>query len=343
MYFLIRGEEEKNWKFAFYAGLCVLVLGNIHSYDILHIAAAWGLYLIIGNIVSGKFDAASWGRGLLAGAMAVPTAAYQLYLFKVDPIFHARVEVATVSQGLQTYILGYGLALFFAIAAVVMLARSEAFRAVWRTEKAPLVFVCWALGAFLLAYAPCSFQRKMIMGTDIPLCLLAGAAAAFAGEWFATKQKQIGAGFLPLLLCVASLPSGMVWISYQLKHIASDSSETFSPPFLKSDDLALYDWINQSTPKNSAFVGHPDYMLFIPGLCDRAVWCGHWGETPNYGEKRKQIGRLYKGIVANPKSMIEGTKAQYLVWTNEYGQISPNITYLQMVYSNKTWTVYKIL
>jgi hypothetical protein len=39
--FLLVGENRKQVRWAVYAGLCLAILGNIHSYDILHVTAAW--------------------------------------------------------------------------------------------------------------------------------------------------------------------------------------------------------------------------------------------------------------------------------------------------------------
>jgi hypothetical protein len=336
MFFLIKAEERQSWKYALFAGLCALVLGNIHSYDILHIAAAWALYLIAKAVLNRKIDWKSWSRAALAGVICTPTVGYQFYLFKVDPIFHARAEVATLSQGFQTYALGFGLTIAFAIAALVMMARSEKFVSTWTSKDAPLIFACWAIGAFAMAYAPCSFQRKMIMGVDIPLSILAGAAVSFAGEWIAARKILSSASLLPALVVLLSVPTGLIWIAHDLKHLGNGDSETPAPSYLSSDDIALYDWIS-NTPKTSAFVGYPQYMLFVPGFCDRKVWSGHWGETPDYAQKFKRIIGFIRGRLDDPAAFLNETKANYVVILKT--DPAPN---LPLVYSNGSWSVYRI-
>ena len=42
--------------------------------------------------------------------------------------------------------------------------------------------IAWVIAGFGVAYLPLAFNRKMIMGTHVPLCLLAGLAAAALAE-----------------------------------------------------------------------------------------------------------------------------------------------------------------
>ncbi|MDR3708535.1 MAG: hypothetical protein P4L33_09550 [Capsulimonadaceae bacterium] len=344
IFFLLRAEERASWRDAVFAGLCAFVLGNIHSYDVLHIAAAWGLYLLVKCIALGKIDWAGWGRAGIAGLLCVPTVAYQFYLYRIDPIFHARAQVPTLSFGFWTYALGYGLTFFFALAAVVMLVRAHAFRGYWRSESMPLMLVCWVVGVFALVYMPASFQRKMIMGIHIPLCLLAGAAVAYTSAWLASRTKAVTLDFLPVLVVLLSIPSGLVWIDRDIRHINAGNSETQSPSFLTGDDYRVFDWIRANTKPTDSIAGVPSQMLFVPANCDRRVWCGHWGETPNYPEKVRETIWFSKGQLGDPSAFIEQTRAQYLVWPNDVTSAFPTPPdYLQAVYANRTYTIYHVL
>jgi hypothetical protein len=342
MALLIRSERRASLKDACLAGVCALILGNIHSYDILHIAAAWGVYLVVSNIADGKFDKAGWGRAIVAGLICSPTVIYQYYLYKLDPVFHARVETPTLSMAFRTYALGYGFAFLLAVVALILLVRTEAFQRVWRDPKVPLVFVCWVIAAFMMVYLPTSFQRKMIMGVHIPLCLLAGAAAAYLGE-LASRKLRISASTVPLIIVLLSVPSNLIWISREIGHLTKGDSETNSPTFLSKDDEAVFDWISTNTKTTDAIVGPPTRMLFVPGLTGRRVWSGHWSETPDYAGKFKLIAAFNRGQLRDPQGFLESTKAQYLVWPNTTDAFVGTPAYLQPVYVNPTYTVYRIL
>lgn len=343
LFLLLRAESRGSMKDAALAGLCALVLGNIHSYDVLHIGAAWGLFLVVKTIMDRKFDPKSWLRAVVAGLICVPTVAYQYYLFKADPIFHARAEVPTPSYGFwPTYGLGYGLTLLFAALALVFLLRSRAYRSWFRNEQAALLLACWIIGVFAIVYVPNAFQRKMIMGVHIPLCLLAGSAAAFVGQAIHRRTK-FSAGFLPLLVVLLSIPSGLIWLAQDIRHINNSNSETQSPTFLTDDDIRVFHWISKNTRPDDAFVGIPWRMMFVPAYCDRRVWCGHWGETPDYGTKVKALNRFSEGRVADPRQFLKDTGANYLVWPYAPGSLPAPPPYLQPVYSNNSYIIYRIL
>ena len=44
LYALLLGEQTGKWKYPVIAGVCGGILGNIHSYDVLHLAAAWDFF-----------------------------------------------------------------------------------------------------------------------------------------------------------------------------------------------------------------------------------------------------------------------------------------------------------
>ncbi|HEX5324537.1 MAG TPA: hypothetical protein VFW40_12170, partial [Capsulimonadaceae bacterium] len=182
MYSLLLGERTGKTRYAIYAGLCGLVLGNIHSYDVLHIAAGWGLFLVVKTIVARRFDAASWGRAFLAGALTLPTSVYQYYVFLVDAPFHERALVHTLSPPFLYYVLGYGLTWILAVVGLALLFanRRSRFTAQFSDWQSAAFIASWAVAGFIIVYLPhISFQRKMLMGEDLPICLLAGSAAAY--------------------------------------------------------------------------------------------------------------------------------------------------------------------
>ncbi|HEY3331323.1 MAG TPA: hypothetical protein VGK19_14940 [Capsulimonadaceae bacterium] len=345
---LIRAEQRQSMRDAVYAGLCALILGNIHSYDIVHIAAAWAAYLLVSKSTLTAtsfrlgFNRDGWKRALVAGAICVPTVLYQYLLYKYDPVFHARVENGTYTFGFNTYFLGYGLAFVFAYVAAFLTIRSSGFRSLWANPRAPLIFLGWAVAAFVIIYLPTSFQRKMIMGVHVPLCLLGGAALAYTSECITKRWKAIGATLLPLIVVLLSVPSNLVWIAREMHHLSRGDSETQSVTFLSADDTAVFDWIRDNTKPTDTFVGDPTKMLFVPGLTGRAVWCGHWGETPDYAGKFKQLGLLARGGMDDPHAFLKSTKTTYLVWPEGTNAFNPTPSYLKPVYGNPTYTIYEI-
>ena len=108
LYALLKGEETGKWRYPVLAGVCGAILGNMHSYDVLHLACAWGLFLVVWTIIQrGRGVGMSWLRGVLALALTVPTTLYQLYVFNAEATFHKRANVPTLAPHFWHYIFGF--------------------------------------------------------------------------------------------------------------------------------------------------------------------------------------------------------------------------------------------
>jgi len=317
MYNLVRGELTGRWIYGVNAGICGLVLGNIHSYDVLHIAAAWGLYLVVVTIAERKFDRGRWLRAVIAGAMTLPTTVYQYWVFKHEPVFHARAETPTLSPPLFYYAMGYGLVFILAIVGAFLLAKKWAeFSKLFRNNII-LTWVCtWATAGLTIIYLPVEFQRKMAMGTHIPLCILAGGAATYLARSIPERIRS----YALCTLVILTFPTNALFLLRDYRHIELNRSEiSAANPFLLMQQLDVLTWLRDNTKEGEAVLALPPIGQFVPGYCDRAVWVGHWSETPNYGEKLSKL--LFMLSSSTPDDVrqrfLEATGTQYLVYPDD--------------------------
>ena len=396
LYALLLGEQTGRWKYPVIAGVCGGILGNMHSYDVLHLSAAWGLFLVVLTVIKrGKGVAQSWLRAVVALALTLPTTLYMYYVFNAEAVFHKRANVPTLSPAFWHYMLGYGFVFLLAVLAGWVLVRqsptpgasadpSPASGRGVRDEaessssnlnpspvptgegsalapgvgaiSLPLLFaLCWAVGGFLVCYLPFAFQRKMLMGEHIPLCLLAGVGAAWLAEHLKPRLRPLALTALVL----ASMPSNVLFLVRDFKHLEYNRSETHLSPFLSNSLMDVYHWLRVNTPANAAVVGFPGLCTYLPGEAGRAVWAGHWSETPSYGKKDAEFADAFDSQAsdADRHAFLLGTKAQYLFYPNDiskatfnrHGEIHTFVeltatppAYLTQVYKNDTFTVYAI-
>lgn len=317
LYCLLRGEQTGRWQYAACAGLCGAVLGNIHSYDVLHLAAAWGLYLVAWTAVQrGRNVGASWARGVLALALTLPTTVYEYLILQRETVFRARAEVPTLSPTLWHYALGYGVVFILAVLALPFLVRSlQARSSLFADRQAALIALCWAIGGLAVIYLPVAFQRKMVMGTHIPLCLLAGAGAVLLTQQLKPRVQAFALAALVLL----SLPTSLLFLARDMTHLTENRSETQQSPFLPDTLVDCYGWLRTHTPPGSAVVGFPTLCAALPGYAGRTVWAGHWAETPQYGTKVTEFARFADALtpVSERQSFLAQTHAQYFFYPND--------------------------
>ena len=383
LYALLLGEQTGRWKYAIIAGVCGGILGNMHSYDVLHLSAAWGVFLVVLTIIRrGRGMAQSWLRAVVALALTLPTTLYMYYVFNAEAVFHKRANVPTLSPAFWHYVLAYGVVFLLAVLAGVLVVRRNApapigmgqgsnkDRASLATSGSPLpsagegvgasslpllFALCWAVGGFLVCYLPFAFQRKMLMGEHIPLCLLAGVGAA----WLADKLKPQVRTFALAALVLVSLPSNVFFLVRDFRHLQHNRSETHLSPFLSASLVDVYHWVRANTPPDAAIVGFPGLCTALPGEAGRAVWAGHWAETPSYGQKDIEFADAFDKLTpdSDRQAFLASTHAQYLFYPNDLSQATfkrhgelhafVELTtapppYLTEVYKNERFTVYQV-
>ena len=363
LYALLRGEETGRWRFPVLAGVCGAILGNIHSYDVLHLSCAWGLFLVVWTILHrGRGVALAWGRGLVALAITAPTTLYQLYIFNTEATFHKRANVPTLSPAFWHYILGYGLVFLLAVIALVALLRlpQDWGRGGVSPFPRPLLLVtCWAVGGFVAAYLPFAFQRKMLMGEHIPLCLLAGVGASFLLHRL-TPRPTLQAAALALLV-LATFPSNALFLRRDIHHVEDNHSETGLQPYLPDTVYDCYRWVRLNlTPRHDAVLSFPTLAAPLPGAADRIVWVGHWAETPDYGKKIIAFSRFADAATPDDRrrTFLAAIPATYLLYPNDVSMLDYTDKggvrhhyadfahhpppYLPPAYANADFTIFRI-
>jgi len=107
-------------------------------------------------------------------------------------------------------------------------------------------------------------------------------------------------------------------------------------------------------------------MCFAPGMIDREVYCGHWGETPDYNSKLAELN-IFES--ASPRmtddqraEFLRSTKVRYLVFSQKrasddspesaddansllpvFRGKQPPPGYLRLRYSNDDADVYEVV
>ncbi len=286
--FLLLAEQRQAWRYAVYAGLCVLVLGDIHTYDLVSPAAAWMIFLLARCAIRRKIgpaDLRSLGRVAIVGGCAAVSGGYIYYVLQTDQAFAARAAVETPSPAILAYVTGYGLTLVLALAAVVLAARQllrrdeEAVEPL-NSEVSPVaalpvaiagpkkdgsraadfqagmgidpqgfgLMLVWMASSFAAAYLPLPFQRKLIMGVHVPLSILAGVTVAY---WLRNRTGWRWA--LPLLVTVAILAPTNVYCLYRDVLDLRGNRTTYNTirPYLRQGEVQAMEWLRKNAPQDA--------------------------------------------------------------------------------------------
>ena len=273
---LVRAVRENRASPALGAGAALLLLANIHTYDLLTVGLAWALYaitLICWDRARGR-RAVKWG--LAAAAISLPTVAYQVLLYAREPVYRLRAQTPAESPAIWFFLIGYGLLL--APAAV------GAVRGIRNSDSSTVFLTAWALAGFAAVYLPLAQQRKLIMGTHIPLCALAADALVPA----IARVKAVRPAFVWALALAVLLPSNLLFLRKDLSLLSIGQTAPLFPPALTKDEVDVMRCLARSAGPDDVVLAQPNLALFVPALAGKRVYFGHWSETVDYQEKFDQ-------------------------------------------------------
>lgn len=300
------------------AALCGALLGNFHSYDVLHVFAAAAAFRVATDIARRRFDLAGWVRLAVVGAAALPTTGWVFWAFRVDPLFNARAHTRTFTAPLPWVLLGLGLPVPLALWGA---ARGDA------PADGRRFLGAWAVAALAVAYLPFEFQRKMLMGIHIPVALLAGAGLDALTRRLSGDFPKIAAGAV-LLLCA---PSNALFVQQEVARLADNAGSTQYRPYLTRAEIDAMAWLRANTRPTEAVLVSPDptshlrfpfagllphLAVYVPALAGNVVYNGHWSETIAYEEKLGRANRFFQAGVddATRRSLLAEAGIRWVLY-----------------------------
>ena len=400
--YFVKAIHSGNAKYAVYAGLAVSLLGLTHTYDVVTMLAVFGAFAFVSPLLKLTTRAAQVCIfAAIVTVIAAPSVLYVYHELQTEKVFRLRMEVLTASGPLWHLYMGYGLLMAGAICGAVRivqatiqdrngavrLANEELETRASQNDQASqesmrVMLVVWMVVNVAVSYLPVKvfpFQRKMLQGAHIPITILAGIGAAFLMEHVrALKSPWRFNTAAATIIFVLSL-SNVMFVLRDIDSFENDLIQTthMHRPYISQGEMEALRWIERNTPRGTAIQPLPwlategphfrpvDVTLacFTPGLTNRPVYCGHWGETPDYPTK---LSELDKFALPEPRmtdeariALLRKMRVQYIVFSQKQPEDSqlgmdadklmpmfrhnvPVPDYLQQVYSNADADVYKV-
>jgi len=324
----------KNWKGGLLAGVSLLVLANAHTYDVVIVGVVWIFYVGLLWLRNKKMPWRDIGNALIALIIAAPALYYQIYLLRSEPLFSARAEVPTLSPSFWWYITGVGFLLPLAVWAIIKRVKEK------KLDDVFLFLTAWAVAGFLLPYLPFSFQRKLFMGTQIPLAILATMAVA---PEYITRYRNA----LPLLLFFL-FPSNGVILATDIYSLVTNRPLYPQPTYLSRSEIEALNWLRDYTNPEEVILAIPDFACYIPALSGRRVYAGHWGETPDYSKKYKEVLRFYKDREKERReAFLREKDIEFVYYGNYESFLAPEFLnfdspFLQLVFQNEEAKIWRV-
>ena len=300
---LLISFQRRSWRFALAAGAAGLLLGNVHSYDMIPLVAVVTVFLAVLWVGEQRLPWLEIKLTALALAVMSPSVLYQLLLYRMNPIFRARADTPTLSSQLSphpllSYLLGFGLPLLLALGGAFVLLQQKP-----RARRSFLLV--WLVVGFALVWAPLAFQRKLAEGVHIPICLLAAIGSA------SLCGRRRGSGLALVGLVLLCSPSSFYFVVTRTAKLGREVD--FPPLYLHQDHLKAFRWLRENTPAEARVLCDPSLGSYLPQLSGNTVYLGHWAETLHFGEKYRRFRAFLRATTGDEmrRGLMEEAGLEY--------------------------------
>lgn len=332
LYFLVLAERTGKGRHPVLAGVCLLLLGNIHTYDVLTVAVVWTGYVLLKGYAQQNVSRQVIGLTVLAAVIALPSVCYQIWVYRADEVFRARANTLTESPVIWSFFAGYGLLLLgAAFGAVVSTRRTNVDPAqlgvapeqegevFWRRLAANpmLILIAWAILGFLLPYTPVAQQRKLVMGLHIPLCVLCAYVLPGIIDRVPRALRNLALGAVLVLLA----GSNIRFLAADMSLLTEAKTPPNYAPFISDQQLSAMDYLRKHAGPHDTILAPPSFALFVPGIAGKQVYYGHWSETPGYPEKIRAWFEFEQDADVR-EELIKKSRASYVVMDSDTDQLA---------------------
>lgn len=309
LFWLDRGSRDGRTADLWLGGATTGILALIHPYSQPLLFA----FAILITVLRRRASALAYlFRYFLA---AIPFVIYVGLVAALHPLISQHDSTGEMtSPSPATYALGFGLPLLFCVVGLAM-GREQLTKRCW-----PVML--WFVLSAVLAYFPFWFQRKLIFGAQIPLCIVAAISLDLLLNRFSNSRTR---GWVTAVMAVIFLP---LLVSTPVYLLASENREVRNNAdgyyYISSDVMDGLQFLkNQTKPGNVVFATVETSRL-IPGLAGNTVVWGHWAQSVDLMERHDWITNLFNAHAdwTDPAQAREfwGTDIQYIFANGSFKQ-----------------------
>jgi hypothetical protein len=277
VYWLDRGTGEKRMRDLWLSGLATGVMTLIHPYALpLLFALAAAVALIRHKLKATPYL-------LRYFAAALPFAIYLALVSKLNPLVAKHTVLGVMpSPPLIMHVLGFGLPLLLCLGGLIVAPQT--------LLKRYGQLILWFLLSLGLAYAPFWFQRKLIFGAQIPLCILAAIAfEALLTKWAPVHRRWFALGTAVILLPMAAATPLYLTIK-QRAEVKANAQEAY---LLSDEVMEGLTVLKQQSKPNDVVFASPHSSRLIAALSGNTTVWGHWAMAVDRKERMSWFQNLF--------------------------------------------------
>lgn len=358
--FLGTAWEKHRVSYALMAGLAWLGVAAIAPFYMLVAAAVITTAWLLRRWRSSQHPTHPWTEArltFLAFAISLPILGYNIYLYVTNPIFRVWAEQDRIlSPAAVYYLLAFGpLALLAIIGGwdqwnqpadnLVRSKGTDRFRWKGRSLRSRLL-IGWCVIVPILVYIPFNLQRRMTLGVQIPLSILAalGLWRLSGAEGDLRRWRVVSTGLVALLSI-----SNLMILAGALLEVSRQSP----PLFHTGAEVSAADWLGKHASANQVVLAAYETGNYLPTRMAARVFIGHGSETLQSEAKRVMLRQFFSHGAGNSaddtmrRRLLQDHGIVYIFYgpaERSLGSFSPeDVTYLHEVYDNGVVQIYQVV
>ena len=309
LFWLDRGSRDGRKSDFWLAGAAAGILALIHPYSQPLLFA----FAVLTTVLRRKSSALVYlSRFFMA---AIPFVVYVGLVAALNPLVSrhdAAGEMTNPSPA--TYALGFGLPLLFCVAGLAV-GREQLVKRFW-----PVML--WFVLAVALSYFPFWFQRKLIFGAQIPLCIMAAISLDLLLNRFSNPRTRGRVAAVAAIVFLPLLVSTPVYLLASENREVRDNADGYY--YVSDDVMNGLQFLKTRTKPGDVIFATIETSRLIPGLAGNTVVWGHWAQSVDLAERQNWITNLFNAHAdwadTNRAREFWGTDIQYIFADGKFKQ-----------------------
>jgi hypothetical protein len=348
--FTLQSWESNTWRPVIWAGCALLLMSLIAAFYLGVFVAVLGLTWLVLSL-SEKSIQRTWKflvKIIIATAIALPVLIYDLYVFTTNPIFKIwNQQNLILSPELWHYLLAYGLLMIPAVygGKLLMIHINNKKAGQDTSLRVPenyknLLLIIWCLVFPILVYLPFNLQRRLVIGVQLPLVILATYAIfQLTPKYIRPHRQQLARGGIILF-------SSLTNIFLLIGGIVSISPRQ-APIFHPVTQVEAMQWLDYEANGEVVLAVYETGNV-LPAYANVRVFAGHGPETINSDEKRALAKAFFSDAVDDTwrLALLKKFNVRYIYYgPNEKaaGGFAPSrAPYLREIYKHEDVQIFEI-
>jgi hypothetical protein len=296
-----RGEGGPGgWRQALTAAVASLGLGIVQPFGVLPVYATLAVWLGLRWLRDRRVSWRAIGWTAAAGLVALAYPLYGVLAIRTDPVLAGwNAQNQTPSPPVWDWLLSFGLVAVLAVPGIIAAVR--------RRSDGGLLLLAWVIAAGAGLYVPLALQRRLALGLQVPLVLL-----ATMGWWEVIRPRlrtRLRGPATAALLGFSALTN--LFLVSMLILAALGGEPRF---YLSGGEWQALEWLRKEASHDQVVLCAPQTGIFLPAWAGQRVVYGHPFETVNAGHREAQVEAYWAG-------KMNAAEQEAFLWENRVGYV----------------------